>query len=109
MIAAISEDPQRFKECALLTDGRFSGGSHGFVIGHICPEAQDGGPLGLVQNGDIIVIDVGKRRMDVQLTDAEMKERRKNWVAPPYKANRGALYKYIKNVQSASKGCVTDE
>ncbi|KAK9689351.1 hypothetical protein RND81_09G054300 [Saponaria officinalis] len=143
MIAAISEDPQRFKgkvvvirgegpkggpgmpemltptsaimgaglgkECALLTDGRFSGGSHGFVIGHICPEAQDGGPLGLVQNGDIIVIDVGKRRMDVQLTDAEMEERRKNWVAPPYKANRGALYKYIKNVQSASKGCVTDE
>ncbi|KAH9607234.1 hypothetical protein KSS87_021298 [Heliosperma pusillum] len=143
MIAAISEDPQRFKgkvvvirgegpkggpgmpemltptsaimgaglgkECALLTDGRFSGGSHGFVIGHICPEAQEGGPIGLVQNGDIITIDVGKKIMDVQLTDAEIEERRKKWTTPAYKANRGALYKYIKNVQSASKGCVTDE
>ncbi|XP_061997067.1 dihydroxy-acid dehydratase, chloroplastic [Rosa rugosa] len=97
------------KETALLTDGRFSGGSHGFVVGHICPEAQEGGPIGLIENGDIITVDVEKRRLDVQLTDQEMDTRRKNWVAPPYKANRGILYKYIKNVQSASNGCVTDE
>ncbi|KAH9602736.1 hypothetical protein KSS87_020442 [Heliosperma pusillum] len=129
MIAAISEDPQRFKgkvvvirgegpkggpgmpemltptsaimgaglgkECALLTDGRFSGGSHGFVIGHICPEAQEGGPIGLVQNGDVITIDVGKKRMDVQLTTAEMEERRRKWAVPAYKANRGVLYKEL--------------
>ncbi|XP_021759017.1 dihydroxy-acid dehydratase, chloroplastic-like [Chenopodium quinoa] len=97
------------KDVALLTDGRFSGGSHGFVIGHVCPEAQEGGPIGLVQNGDIITIDVGKKIMDVQLTDKEMEERKKKWTAPAYKANRGVLYKYIKNVQSASRGCVTDE
>ncbi|XP_021755674.1 dihydroxy-acid dehydratase, chloroplastic-like [Chenopodium quinoa] len=97
------------KDVALLTDGRFSGGSHGFVIGHVCPEAQEGGPIGLVQNGDIITIDVGKKIMDVQLTDEEMEERKRKWTAPAYKANRGVLYKYIKNVQSASRGCVTDE
>ncbi|GMH26106.1 hypothetical protein Nepgr_027949 [Nepenthes gracilis] len=97
------------KDVALLTDGRFSGGSHGFVIGHICPEAQEGGPLGLIRNGDIITIDVENRRMDVQLTEEEMAERRRNWTIPPYKADRGVLYKYIKNVQSASRGCVTDE
>lgn len=97
------------KDVALLTDGRFSGGSHGFVIGHVCPEAQEGGPIGLVQNGDIITIDVQKRRMNVQLTDEELEERKRKWTAPAYKANRGILYKYIKNVQSASRGCVTDE
>ncbi|XP_071697099.1 dihydroxy-acid dehydratase, chloroplastic-like [Rutidosis leptorrhynchoides] len=97
------------KEVALLTDGRFSGGSHGYVVGHICPEAQEGGPIGLVENGDVITIDISKRRMDVQLTDRELDERRKTWTAPAYKAERGVLYKYIKNVQSASKGCVTDE
>ncbi|KAK1284427.1 hypothetical protein QJS10_CPB21g00212 [Acorus calamus] len=97
------------KDVALLTDGRFSGGSHGYVVGHICPEAQDGGPIGLVQNDDIITIDVQKRRMDVQLTDEQLAERRRNWSPPPYKANLGVLYKYIKNVQSASVGCVTDE
>ncbi|KAJ0035172.1 hypothetical protein Pint_25327 [Pistacia integerrima] len=97
------------KEVALLTDGRFSGGSHGFVVGHICPEAQEGGPIGLIQNGDIITIDVQKRRIDVQITDEEMEERRRKWTTPPYKVNRGVLYKYIKNVQSASNGCVTDE
>lgn len=97
------------KDCALLTDGRFSGGSHGFVVGHVCPEAQEGGPIALVRNGDIIKIDVGERRIDVELTDEEMEERRKNWTPPPYKATRGVLYKYIKNVQSASDGCVTDE
>uniref|UniRef100_A0A7C9CC77 dihydroxy-acid dehydratase n=1 Tax=Opuntia streptacantha TaxID=393608 RepID=A0A7C9CC77_OPUST len=97
------------QDVALLTDGRFSGGSHGFVIGHVCPEAQEGGPIGLVQNGDIITIDVQKKRMDVQLTDEELVERKRKWTAPAYKANRGVLYKYIKNVQSASRGCVTDE
>ncbi|KAL5851576.1 hypothetical protein ACOSQ3_006694 [Xanthoceras sorbifolium] len=97
------------KECALLTDGRFSGGSHGFVVGHITPEAQEGGPIGLIQNGDIINVDVQKRRIDVQLTGEELEQRRRKWTPPPYKVNRGVLYKYIKNVQSASNGCVTDE
>ncbi|GAB2280480.1 hypothetical protein Dimus_015107 [Dionaea muscipula] len=97
------------KDVALLTDGRFSGGSHGFVIGHVCPEAQEGGPIGLIQNGDIITIDVENRRMDVQLTDEEMAERRRNWTPPLYKADRGVLYKYIRNVLPASRGCVTDE
>ncbi|XP_077222556.1 dihydroxy-acid dehydratase, chloroplastic-like isoform X2 [Tasmannia lanceolata] len=97
------------KDVALLTDGRISGGSLGYIVGHICPEAQDGGPIGLVQNGDIITIDVQKRRMDVHLTDEELAERRKKWVAPQYKATSGVLYKYIKNVQPASRGCVTDE
>ncbi|KAI3980355.1 hypothetical protein MKX01_003894 [Papaver californicum] len=97
------------KEVALLTDGRFSGGSHGYVVGHICPEAQEGGPIGLIENGDVITIDVEKRRMDVQLTDDELAERRSKWKQPAYKAERGVLYKYIKNVTSASRGCVTDE
>ncbi|XP_020586498.1 dihydroxy-acid dehydratase, chloroplastic-like [Phalaenopsis equestris] len=126
MIAAISENPMNFKgkvvvkrgegpkggpgmECALLTDGRFSGGSHGFVVGHICPEAQDGGPIGLIQNGDVITIDINKRRIDVQLSDEQLTERSRKWSPPPYKATRGVLYKYIKSVQSASRGCVTDE
>ncbi|KAI9098390.1 hypothetical protein K1719_025015 [Acacia pycnantha] len=97
------------KDVALLTDGRFSGASHGFVVGHICPEAQEGGPIGLVQDGDIINIDVEKRRIDVLVTDEEMDARRKKWTTPAYKANQGVLFKYIKNVQSASRGCVTDE
>ncbi|GJN15441.1 hypothetical protein PR202_gb02356 [Eleusine coracana subsp. coracana] len=97
------------KECALLTDGRFSGGSHGFVVGHICPEAQEGGPIGLVQNGDKITIDVVKRVIDIDLTEEQLDERRKKWSPPEYKANRGALWKYIKLVAPASRGCVTDE
>ncbi|KAK3187807.1 hypothetical protein Dsin_027368 [Dipteronia sinensis] len=97
------------KECALLTDGRFSGGSHGFVVGHITPEAQEGGPIGLIKNGDIINIDVQNKRIDALLTGEELEQRRRIWTAPPYKVNRGVLYKYIKNVQSASNGCVTDE
>lgn len=97
------------KECALLTDGRFSGGSHGFVVGHICPEAQEGGPIGLVQNGDIITIDVSKRVIDVDLSEAQLEERRRKWSPPSYKATRGALWKYIKLVAPASRGCVTDE
>lgn len=97
------------KDVALLTDGRFSGGSHGFIVGHVTPEAQEGGPIALVKNGDAITIDAVQNRIDVDVDPAQMAERRKNWVAPPYKANRGTLYKYIKTVKSASEGCVTDE
>jgi dihydroxy-acid dehydratase len=96
-------------DVALLTDGRFSGGSHGFIVGHITPEAQDGGPLALVQNGDKITIDAEQNRLDVDLDEDQLAERRKAWVAPAFKATRGTLYKYIKNVKSASEGCVTDE
>jgi dihydroxy-acid dehydratase len=96
-------------DVALITDGRFSGGSHGFIIGHIAPEAQEGGVIALVQDGDIIRIDAEGRRIDVELDDASLAERRARWTAPPLKAMRGTLYKYIKNVKSASDGCVTDE
>jgi dihydroxy-acid dehydratase len=96
-------------DVALLTDGRFSGGSHGFIAGHITPEAQDGGPIALVENGDQITIDSENNTIDVNISDAEMSTRRQAWQAPPFKADRGTLYKYIKNVKSASEGCVTDE
>lgn len=94
---------------ALMTDGRFSGGSHGFLIGHVTPEAQDGGPIALIQTGDKITIDAEKNTINVALTEAQLAERRKAWKAPPLKATRGTLYKYIKNVKSATEGCVTDE
>lgn len=94
---------------ALLTDGRFSGGSHGFIVGHIAPEAQEGGPIALIQDGDIISIDAVKSTIDVALSDEELSLRRAQWKCPPLKATRGTLYKYIKNVRSASEGCVTDE
>ena len=97
------------KDVALLTDGRFSGGSHGFIVGHITPEAQVGGSIALVANGDQITIDAVNNTIMVDVSDEELAARRKIWTAPPYKANRGTLYKYIKNVQSASRGCVTDE
>ncbi|MEM7333095.1 MAG: dihydroxy-acid dehydratase [Chloroflexota bacterium] len=97
------------KHVALMTDGRFSGGSHGFIVGHITPEAQEGGPLALVQNGDLITIDADNNLLNVDLTDDELATRRAAWIMPPYKASRGTLYKYIKNVKSASEGCVTDE
>ena len=97
------------KDVALLTDGRFSGGSHGFIVGHITPEAQEGGPVALVENGDIITIDALNNKIDVQIQAEELAKRRQAWQAPPYKVNRGTLYKYIKNVKSASEGCVTDE
>jgi dihydroxy-acid dehydratase len=94
---------------ALITDGRFSGGSHGFIIGHVSPEAQVGGPIALLKDGDKMTINAETRKMTVDVSDAEMEERRKDWKAPPLKATRGTLYKYIKNVETASKGCVTDE
>ena len=96
-------------DVALMTDGRFSGGSHGFIVGHVTPEAQVGGPIALVENGDTIVIDAQQNSIDVQLTDDQWQQRRAAWQAPAYKATRGTLYKYIKNVKSASEGCVTDE
>ena len=97
------------KDVALITDGRFSGGSHGFIIGHVVPEAQEGGPIGLLQNGDMITIDAESKSLRVELSDTELAARRKAWTMPPYKATRGTLYKYIKNVKTASEGCVTDE
>lgn len=97
------------KDVALLTDGRFSGGSHGFIVGHITPEAQEGGPIALVNTGDKITIDADNNLLNVDLTDAELEERRQAWTAPPFKYTKGTLYKYIKNVKSASEGCVTDE
>ncbi len=96
-------------DVALLTDGRFSGGSHGFIVGHICPEAQEGGPIALVGDGDQITIDAEKNRIDLHVDDHTLSARRSQWKSPPYKVNRGALYRYIKNVRSASEGCVTDE
>lgn len=97
------------KDVALITDGRFSGGSHGFVVGHITPEAQEGGPLGLVQDGDIISIDAINNEINLKLTDEEFEARRKAWVQPAYKASKGVLKKYINSVATASEGCVTDE
>jgi len=97
------------KDVALITDGRFSGGSHGFIIGHCTPEAQVGGPIALLQDGDNIVIDAQSKTITVDISPEEMKARADRWVAPPLKATRGTLYKYIKSVASASKGCVTDE
>ena len=97
------------KDVALITDGRFSGGSHGFIVGHVTPEAQVGGPIALVQNGDGITIDAEANTITVDISDAEFAKRKQSWAAPEYKATRGTLYKYIKNVKSASEGCVTDE
>ena len=96
------------KDVALMTDGRFSGGSHGFIIGHVVPEAQEGGPLALIRDGDLITIDAAANELSVAVSDDEMARRKAAWRMPPYKATRGTLYKYIKCVQSASEGCVTD-
>ncbi|MDE0839659.1 MAG: dihydroxy-acid dehydratase [Kiritimatiellae bacterium] len=96
------------KDVALITDGRFSGGSHGFIVGHITPEAQEGGAIGMVQDGDTITIDSVSKEIKVHLSGDELEARRKNWVAPAYKATQGVLYKYIKSVRSASEGCITD-
>ncbi|MGB5811352.1 MAG: dihydroxy-acid dehydratase [Polyangiales bacterium] len=96
-------------DVALITDGRFSGGSHGFIIGHVTPEAQEGGPIALVKDGDLITIDAEARSIEVGLSDEELVQRREAWKAPALKARRGTLYKYIKNVKPASEGCVTDE
>lgn len=97
------------KDVALITDGRFSGGTHGFVVGHITPEAQDGGVIALIQNGDMITIDAEHNTIDVHLTEDELNRRRKSWTPPPLKFGRGILYKYARMVSSASTGCVTDK
>lgn len=96
------------KEVALITDGRFSGGSHGFIVGHICPEAQEGGPIALLRQGDLITIDAEKNTIEVALGEQELLQRKSEWKMPPYRARGGTLYKYIKLVGSASEGCVTD-
>jgi dihydroxy-acid dehydratase len=97
------------KDVALITDGRFSGGSHGFIIGHVVPEAQDGGPIALVRDGDPIAIDVKKRVIELDVPAAELARRREEWIAPPPLVSRGVLAKYVRTVRSASEGCVTDE
>jgi dihydroxy-acid dehydratase len=96
-------------DVALITDGRFSGGSHGFLIGHVVPEAQDGGPIGLIRSGDRIAIDAEKNTLAVDVDEGEMEKRRAAWSMPPFKETRGTLHKYIKTVKNASEGCVTDE
>ncbi|WP_378187285.1 dihydroxy-acid dehydratase [Aquimarina sp. W85] len=97
------------KEVALITDGRFSGGTHGFVVGHIAPEAQEGGTIAIIRNGDLITIDAKTNTITVALCEDEIVKRKKMWKRPPLKFKKGVLYKYVKTVSSASKGCVTDE
>ncbi|RBP53130.1 dihydroxy-acid dehydratase [Arenicella xantha] len=94
---------------AMITDGRFSGGSHGFIVGHVVPEAQEGGPIALVKNGDIITLDAVNNCIEVDLSDEELAQRLAEWEAPALKATRGTLFKYIRYVKNASMGCVTDE
>lgn len=94
---------------ALITDGRFSGGSHGFVVGHVTPEAYEGGAIALIENGDVITIDAVKNTINVKISDEEMAKRRANWVQPPLKVTQGVLLKYARAVSSASTGCVTDK
>jgi len=96
-------------DVALITDGRFSGGTHGFVVGHITPEAQEGGAIALVKDGDIIIIDANSNTIRVDISEEELQKRKATWKAPALKFKRGVLYKYAKTVSSASKGCVTDE
>ncbi len=97
------------KEVALMTDGRFSGGTHGFVVGHITPEAQVGGVIAVIENGDSITLDVEKKIVQLNVSDSIIQDRLKKWQAPPLKAKQGTLYKFIKTVSSASEGCVTDQ
>jgi len=96
------------KDVAMLTDGRFSGGSHGFIIGHITPEAQDGGPIALIRDGDRITIDANACKLSVELSDEELARRRTGWKTPAPKATTGVLGKYVRLVRSASEGCITD-
>tara|TARA_B100000925_G_scaffold244331_1_gene194138 strand:- start:305 stop:655 length:351 start_codon:yes stop_codon:yes gene_type:complete len=96
-------------DVALITDGRFSGGTHGFVVGHITPEAQIGGTLALVEDGDIITINAEDNTIVLDVDDKKLESRKAHWKAPELKVSRGVLYKYAKAVSSASAGCVTDE
>jgi dihydroxy-acid dehydratase len=97
------------KSVALITDGRFSGGTHGFVVGHITPEAQVGGPIALIQNGDIIEIDAVNNTITVQVSDEELQSRKATWQEPALKVKSGYLYKFAKTVATASQGCITDQ
>ncbi|TGV03497.1 dihydroxy-acid dehydratase [Flavivirga rizhaonensis] len=97
------------KDVALITDGRFSGGTHGFVVGHITPEAQEGGTIAFVKDGDMITIDAETNSISLEVSEEELQQRKQNWTAPKLKFDRGVLYKYARSVSSASKGCVTDE
>ena len=101
--------PPLARDVALITDGRFSGGSHGFVIGHVTPEAYDGGPIGLVEDGDRITVDAEKREINLHVSDAELATRREKWQRPADYAERGTLAKYARLVTSASEGAVTDK
>jgi dihydroxy-acid dehydratase len=96
------------QDVAMLTDGRFSGGSHGFIIGHITPEAQEGGPIALIRTGDRVTVDANACQLNVELSDAELAARKAAWTAPHPKVTSGVLGKYVRLVRSASEGCVTD-
>ena len=95
-------------DVALITDGRFSGGTHGFVVGHISPEAYEGGLISLIENDDEIIIDAEKNEINVLISDKEIIKRKKSWIKPELKLKSGILYKYSKLVSNASNGCVTD-
>jgi dihydroxy-acid dehydratase len=97
------------KDVALITDGRFSGGSHGFIVGHVTPEAQEGGPIALVRTGETVTIDAERNQITFDVSDEEIARRAAAWTMPPYKATRGTLAKYIRLVRNASEGCTTDE
>ena len=97
------------KEVALITDGRFSGGSHGFVVGHITPEAYDGGLIAFVHDDDMIELDVATKKMTLKVSDEVIAQRRSTWQQPKLKVTKGVLFKYAMCVQDASEGCVTDE
>ncbi|MFC6875836.1 dihydroxy-acid dehydratase [Flavobacterium myungsuense] len=97
------------KSVALITDGRFSGGTHGFVVGHITPEAYDGGAIAFINDGDTIILDAVNNKIQLDISDKELEERRKSFVTPKLKATNGVLYKYAQLVKTASEGCVTDE
>ena len=96
------------KDVALITDGRFSGGTHGFVVGHITPEAFEGGTIALLRNGDKITIDAKRNSITADITAAEIKKRKKKWKQPKLNVKSGYLYKYAKLVSPASEGCLTD-
>lgn len=94
---------------ALITDGRFSGGTHGFVVGHITPEAFDGGLIAFVQDGDLIAIDAVNNKLTLKVSEEEINHRKQSWKQPELKVKQGVLYKYAKCVASASEGCITDK